>query len=206
MKVLKPIYFLLALFLSFYPLCSRGEMSAGDYYIYADSVNTGGVISGGDYGVRGTFNESPIGFTTSTSYETRGGYQPMELGMKVSASSLSLGTLSATAIKTASADAIVWSDAGTGYTLSIGGVSGTSIANVSDGIITIGSEEYGLSVSGVDRAFTNDRAIAERLILASSSEPVTNSKTTLTFKASISDTSVGGSYSQAIVLTVSGNF
>jgi len=196
-------------FLAF-PPASFGMMSSSNYTIYADSVNTGGVFSSaGAYGLEDTMGESPVGFTTSSAYEVRGGYQAMDLGilsLDLSQTNLDLGTASVSQVNAASTTATVTTDSGSGYFLSIGGVSGSSLANVTDGSITAGQEEYGLAVSGPDALFSDDRGVVSGLNLAASTTPVNGSQTILAFKASISDSTSAGSRSQNVVLTASANF
>ena len=57
-------------------------MSSTDYYIYADTVDTGGIFStGGDYTLDSSAGESsPVGFSNDGTYEMRGGYQAMDRG------------------------------------------------------------------------------------------------------------------------------
>jgi hypothetical protein len=82
---------------------------------------------------------------TSTTYTLRGGFQAMEqdqtLSLTVSTSSLSLGTLSKTAVSNATTTFSVNTNSLTGYTVSISEVSGTSPATVSDGAVTAGADE-----------------------------------------------------------------
>lgn len=197
-----------------YPFAVLGAMSSTNYYIYADSVgvNGGGLSVTGTYSLEDTLGESPVGVATSTSYEARGGYQAMERGelsLAISSASLSLGTLSASAVNTASTTLTVSSDASTGYTLSVGSVSGslaTSFHAVSDSSVTAGSEEYGASGSGGDNQLSGDVAITNGLVVASANTPRVNSATVLTFKAAMSNATVAGPYSETITFTASANF
>lgn len=192
-----------------FPSVSWGVMSSTNYTIFADSVDSGGVLStGGAYSLQDTVGESPVGSTSSSVYEVIGGYQAMDwsvLSMDIDTNAINLGTLSVSAVATSPAIVSVTADASSGYVLSVGGVSGSSFADVTDGSVTAGSEEYGVAVSGFDAAFGDDRAIAIGLNLASSSTPVVGSQTTLTFKASRASASVAGTRSQSIILTASTN-
>lgn len=202
--------FALILGLLSFPLVAFGMMSSSNYTIYADSVDAGGVYSSsGTYSIEDTVGESPVGIATSSSYEVRGGYQGMDLSsltMNLSQTNLDLGTASVSQVNSASTTATITTDAGSGYSLSVGSVSGTSLAAVTDGTVTAGQEEYGVAVSGPDALFGDDRGIAPGLNLAAASMPVTNSDTILTFKASISDSTASGSRSQDVILTASANF
>lgn len=184
-------------------------MSSTNYFIYADTVETGGGLStGGVYGLQDTAGESPVGFSSSSAYEIRAGYQFMERGslsLIISSNSLNLGTLSATAVNSGSTTATVTTDSVTGYSLSISSVSGTSVAAVTDGTVTAGSEEYGFSASGAESSVTGDVAVAASTLVASTSSPITDSATIMTFKASMSPSTVGGSYGQTVTIAASAN-
>ena len=128
------------------------------------------------------------------------------LSMSISGTALNLGTLDIGAVSSASTVATITTDSFTGYTLSIGSVSGTVLTAVSDGAVTAGSEEYGMAVSGADAAFADDRGVSAGLALASANSAVTSREATLTFKAAISNDSIAGSRSQSMVLSASANF
>ena len=203
--------FLISLLLSswFHPAVAEAAMSSTNYYIYADSIdNGGGFVTSTSFDLQGTLGETPTDATTSSSYIVRGGYQSMEsasLEMSLSASGASLGELSASQVKSNSITATITSDSANGYTLSIASISGTGITGVADGVVTAGSQEFGIAVSGNDAAFTDDKAPVAGLVLASATGSVLNRQSTLIFKASISTQTTAGSYSQTLTLTASGN-
>lgn len=207
----KASVFLSALLLGFlaFPSVSWGLMSSTNYTIFADSVDSGGVLStGGTYSLQDTAGESPAGSSTSSTYEVIGGYQAMDwsvLTIEIDTATIDLGTLSESGVATSSAVVTVTADADTGYVLSVASISGTSLGGVSDGSVSGGQEEYGVAVSGSDAAFSDDRAIVAGLSLSSSSTPVVSAQTTLTFKASRGGSSVAGGRSQSITLTASTN-
>ncbi len=185
-------------------------MSSTNYYIFADSIDTGGTLAtSASFELQDTIGETPTDSTTSSSYIVRGGYQSMEVGtlsMTISVASLGLGELSPSQVKGASTVVSITSDSTTGYALTVGGVSGASITGVADGTVTAGSEEYGFAVAGADAAFSGDKAIAPGLVIASSDSVVLNRLATLTFKASINlDSRPAASYSQSITLSASTN-
>lgn len=195
---------------------SWGAMSSTNYYIYADNISVGGVLSTSSaYSLQDTVGESFPGFTTSSSYVIKGGYQAMEqdeMSLSISNSSLSLGTLiGATSSSTASTAVTVNSGSSGGFSLVISGVTGTSLSAVGDGAVdgvvggNGGYEEYGLGVTGANAAFVGDQAVTSSLVLASSTVPVV-SNTTLTFKAIRNASTTPGIYSQNIVLVASANF
>lgn len=197
---------LLALSIPGQIICS---MSSTNYFIYADSIETGGGLSvGGAYSLEDTAGESPAGFINSTVYEIRSGYQHMERGYLsfiISNNSLNLGTLSTGAVNSASTTLTVGTDSVTGYTMSIFSISGSMIAGVLDGTVTAGSEEYGFSAVGSESQVTGDVAPAVSAIISSTSSPIFSSVTDMMFKASMSGTTVSGNYSQSLVLIASAN-
>lgn len=202
------IFFLIGFLLL--PLRTLGMMSSTNYTIYADTVDAGGVYSsGGSYTLEDTTGESPAGFTTSSVYEVRGGYQAMGRGsisITLSSTNLNLGTMNTAQVNSASTTVKVTTDSTSGYVLSVGSLGGTSLAGVTDGAVSAGNEEYGLALEGIDRLFLDDEAIIQGLGLASSSTPVIDAETILEFKAAISGASTPGARSQAITLSASANF
>lgn len=201
---------ILLFILLLFPSPSLALMSSARYKIFADSVDTGGILSaGGAYSLEDTIGESPVGFVTSSMYEVRGGYQAMDwvsIGMEISSVNLNLGTASENQVNTAATTVSVTTESETGYALSVGSAAGTSLANVTDGAVTAGHEEYGVAVSGADRTFSDDRGIVAGLNLSSSSTPVANTQTVLTFKAAMSGNTAPGARSQSITITAATNF
>jgi len=194
-----------------FPTPSFGMMSSSNYTIFADSVDSGGIFSsGGAYSLEDTMGESPAGFTTSSIYEVRGGYQAMDwatLSLDVSTTTVNININAGdTSVKSGITTSTISTDADTGYNFAITNVTGTHLADVTDGSVSgSGVEEYGLALSGVDRLYTDDEAVATGLNLSSSSSVVTNIQTILIFKACISTTSTVGARSQTIQLTASAN-
>lgn len=191
------------------PKSVNAEMSSTNYFIYADTVETGGGLStGGVYSLEQTTGESPAGFSTSSAYEIRAGYQHMERGylsLTISSNSLDLGTLSASAVNSAATTVTVGTDSGTGYSLSISSVSGSAVAAVADGTVTAGSEEYGFSASGSESQVTGDVAVSASTLVAVTTTAITGSATLMTFKASMSASSLSGTYSQTVAITATAN-
>jgi len=191
------------------PMHVRGAMSSTNYFIYADSVDTGGGLSAsGSYSLQGSVGESPTDFSTSSAYEIRAGYQYMERGylsLEIDVTSLNLGTLSVSAVNSATTTATVSTDSITGYTLSTTAVSGTSLSNVTDGTVTAGSEEYGFSGAGPDNQLSGDVGVSTGVLIASTSSPISSSQTLMTYKAAMSAGSTAGSYSQTITIAASAN-
>ena len=134
---------------------------------------------------------------------------------RMDGSSAALGTLSVTAGKTSLTGTRVNSNAQNGYTVYVN-VDGdlrvstsTFITNVTDGTVTIGSEEYGAQVygsmatgTGSDFAFsTSTRAIQTSTAIAPTEE-----RTALVYKATIATNTPAGNYSQKVYYTVTPNY
>jgi hypothetical protein len=200
---------ILALIMAAIPVNVFAAMSSTNYYIYADSVETGGGLStGGVYSLEGSLGESPSDFSTSSAYEIRAGYQYMERGylsIIVATPSLNLGTLSTSSVSSASTDVTVSTDSATGYNMSISAVSGSVITAVGDGAVSAGSEEYGFSASGSDSQIVGDVAVAASTLVAATSTPTGGGVTNMTFKASINGSTASGNYSQTVTVSASAN-
>ena len=200
---------ILALITAAIPINVFAAMSSTNYYIYADSVETGGGLStGGVYSLQDTLGESPSDFSTSSAYEIRAGYQYMERGylsIDVATPSLNLGTLSTSSVSSASTDVTIGTDSATGYSMFISAVSGSVITAVGDGSVTAGVEEYGFSASGSDSQVIGDVAVAASTLVAATSTPVGGGVTNMTFKASITGSTASGNYSQTVTVSASAN-
>lgn len=198
------------LFLS--PKAVSALMSSTNYTIFADDFHSGIVATSTNYRLENTVGESPVGSTTGTTYAILGGYQAMEqtsLSLSISNNSLNLGTLSNSAISSASSMITVGSNSGSGYTLAISSVSwsGSSLANVSGNSVDAGSEEYGFAIVGNDVSanLLGQDNVVQATTLMTSSTAVTNSTSTITFKASIDSSTSAGSRSQTVSLSLSNN-
>lgn len=201
--------FLMSVVAAAHPFYAWAAMTSTNYSIYADSIGFGGSLSTStSYTLQDTVGASPAGLVTSTSYEVRGGYQGAEQGditLTLSSNDLNLGVLEPGAVNNASTVATISSDSTSGYTFSISAVSGTMPGDVSDGTVSAGSEEYGLSVSGTHSVVNGDVSITPRT-LGSANTPVVSDRLTLTFKASRSTQSTPGDYSQTVTVAASANF
>ncbi len=196
----------------FFPMVVLAAMSSTNYTIYADSIGLGGglVSTSSAYTLNDTIaNSLDAVNATSSSYIMRGGYQSLDrssLSVQISTSSLNLGTLDRVSVKTAETTVTVTSNAASGYTLSVNGLSGTMPDPVQGGTVRAGNNAYGVAVSGASAAFVGDQGVTDNMVLAQSSGEVSNDATTLTFKAAMSGSSVPGSYSQSISLLITANF
>ena len=90
------------------------------------------------------------------------------------------------------------------------GASNT-IDAVSDSAVTAGSEEYGIAVSGasltIDATYNSgDNPIVQAADdIATSASEVDGATMDITYKASIAGTTVAGSYTQVVTVTIASN-
>lgn len=126
----------------------------------------------------------------------------------ISTSTCALGTLSTTATSSCSYTATTTSNAEDGYVTTILAndnlKDGTKdIDNVSDGAVTPTSEEYGIGLTGTDRAFADNQAVASstaQTIASDTTGPITSQWIIVTHIAAISATTPAGSYTQTVTL------
>lgn len=197
------------------------SMSSENYQLLGDVISVGGdLTTSTNYQVFNTLGEaSGIHPTTSTSvnYIVSAGFQAMAtttyLTATLSTNAVSLGTLSKSAVASASQTLTVSTNAPTGYTATIleGGnliSGGNDINDVADGAITAGSEEYGIRTSGAAGQMNNaDTAItAAAQTIAASSTAAVAEQTTITYKVSVSNTTAYGTYSQTTTITTTVNY
>ncbi len=194
------------------PSVVLAAMSSTNYYIYADSIDFGGGVgTSTSYNLQDSLGGYSVGISTSTSYQVRAGYQAAEIGrlsLTLDGSNIDFGTLSSAGVVASSnIVAVVDTNSVTGYTLSVSGVSGSSLTAVTDGIVDGAGNmsEYGLAVSGSHIAYSNDTAIINGLVMSSVSVPASFDTTTLTFKAVRSSGAAAASLSQNITLTAAAN-
>jgi hypothetical protein len=184
------------------------DISAGDMYFVIEhqgfaqkiafgevSTVAGNVVSFDRFsGDQGTMQSSPTG---GNNYLYR-----------VVSSNLTLGVLSTTTETTLSTGIMIQSEARGGYSLYLQGTgllqdtSGNTIATVSDGEVTLGSEEYGVSMTG-DHAVGGGTDLGvtttPRLIMtAISPTDVGGDRSVATAKVAISGSTPPGNYSQTI--------
>ena len=193
-------------------------MTSTNYRLYGDSIGSaGGRGSSTNYLLEGTSGEGTIaGEGQSTNYTLMAGFQSLveypTFTFSVSESSLSLGSLSTGSVSTGSYTVTTSTNAPFGYTTYIYEDAdlmsgGNDIDDVSDSSVTAGSEEYGVAVSGTDAAFATDEPITTTaLAIASRTNWVNGSATTVTHKASMASNTTSGSYSHTITLMSVGNF
>ncbi len=210
----------LALFVTtFWSVPINAAMTGGDFEIYADGFDYIGsqVSQGENFTLFDTGGETFATSTSAGSFIINGGFEHLEKGiisLTLSASTLSLGQASLSTVNTGSISTSVSTDSHTGYNLSLsenGPLCAPSVSNcnysfgdVSDGQVTAGSSEYGIRTSGSHGQQNNsDIAITSSgPVIASFGGPTQSAQTDVTFKAAISTSDIGGSYSHLVSFTV----
>lgn len=133
---------------------------------------------------------------------------------RLDGSSAILGTLTDTTAKTSITATNVTSNAANGYTVFVSDdgnlrTPGAFIHNVSDGAVTIGSEEYGWQVFGdtaVNTGLDNPFSTSTTPIQQSSSVTSDAERVPLIYKISISPTTSAGDYTHMVYFTVTANY
>ncbi len=132
----------------------------------------------------------------------------------ISSSTCALGTLSTTATSSCSYTATSTSNSVDGYVTTILANDnlkyGTyDIDNVADGAVTATFEEYGIGLTGTDRAFADNQAISSstaQTIASDATGPIASQGIIITHIAAISATTVAGSYTQTVTLISTGTY
>lgn len=218
------LYFCLcvAISLVIFPLnAGSALMSSENYQLQVDTVDVGGdLVNSTNYQISGSFGEAPGVHdtqSTSTNYIVEAGFQAAASGVALSATlsanSVSLSSLSISAVNSASQTLTITTNSPTGYTTTIsedGNLRSGSedINDVTDGAVTTGSEEYGFGTSGAAGQFNStDTAITgASKTVATTSTIAINEQTAINYKAAISGTTAAGSYSHTITFTTTANY
>ena len=158
-----------------------------------------------------------VAIMTNTNDTTVTASVPLFVNMAIDDVSIELGTLSTASVSEATQTYTVNSNNQTGVTLQIAtdgeleDASLNDIDQVAGGTVDAGSEEYGIAVSvtglTVDATYlTGDNPIVEAADdIASSAGSVSAATMDVTYKASIAGTTVAGSYSQVVTVTIATN-
>lgn len=210
------------IFFIFFPLNTWADvMSSDNYKIFSDVLSVGGAYSTStNYGVFDTLSEVAVNPTSSSSsnFEIQSGFWGMSsssiLSVSLSTNSISLGTLKASEVSTYAQSLTITTNAFSGYTTTVqtdGALrtsGGLTIPAVSDGSVTAGSEEYGIRTSGTNAQMnSSDTGLSTSAqTLATVSNAIIADSVTITYKASRSNSSLSGDYSQAITFTTTVNF
>lgn len=189
-------------------------MSSTHYTILNDQVGMGaGISEGGNYSLRDSSGALiSAGVVDGNTYEIRSGFYFGDngtLSVTVNPSAIDLGTLSTSTVETTETTITVSTDSETGYTLAIGSVSAGGLADVSDGQVTAGSEEFGFVGTGSDCLLSSSTptAIVASLPIASHGSATNSSEINLVFQAAISSSTLPtASGEKNISFTASANF
>ena len=197
------------------PLALHATMSGGDFEIYADSVGFLGPseVSGGSFVLYGSGEPIQAGTSTGGVYTLRGGYRAAEKGIlrvDVSDTSLDYGILTPGGVATSSISIAVWTDAATGYTLSVREnqdpitAALDTINDVNTGDAVDGTTEaYGIAATGADVIVTGDISLSTTpQNIATAAGDVTNRITEIIYKVSIDANTPDGIYRHVVFPTI----
>lgn len=202
--------------------------SSTNYNLEAEFGNFGGAKSSTNYNLTDTGGGFAVGFGSSTNYGTGGGFQYViaevrEIVFTISSNTVNLGALNSASVTTGSHTIEIDTNAAGGYQVTVledgnlrtGG--GEDINDVVGGTVDAGSEEYGLATSKSGQDITQDTSCGPdpdnasaitgtAQSVASSTLPIDNDVTTLCYAASISGTTIPGSYSHILTYIATGTF
>ncbi|MBU0646166.1 hypothetical protein KJ611_01655 [Patescibacteria group bacterium] len=208
------------LFLLALPAQLLAESSSESYILWGSAVTAGGARATSanyiNYISVGDLSSDPM---DSANYHGVIGlealYEEPVMTFSIATTDLSLipNILSLVSVSTASTSVTVSTNADFGYVVTVTETTafnngqGRVLADVTDGEVTAGSEEFGLAVAGDDAAFGDDRGLsAVPLTIASRGIWGADRTTNLTFKAAISSASASGHYSGTYTLIATSNF
>lgn len=212
---------IVAIFLVIFPLAITSAMESANYKIDKDALNIGGTEDGqsANYILDDTLGETGTGSGSSASYVISAGYRAMleqtvpTFSFSLDSSSCALSILSFLSVSSCNYTVTTSTNSLDGYATTIvedGNLRDGAkiISAVADGAVTIGSEEYGIGLIGADKAFATDQAITGvPLTIASAlTGPISAHAVTVTHKASISSSTLAGSYSHTVTLISTGTF
>jgi len=193
-------------------------MSSPNYRINQSFVGSGGTReSSASYRLIETIGDVGTGNSQSGSYRLRAGYlsgtQDSTLIFSVSTSSLSLGTITPSAISSNAHTMTVTTDLTRGYVITAQAdgpfrSGANNIPFVADGLVTAGSAEYGASFSGgLGSHPAGDISLASLTTVTSYNDNVSSGDTTTaTYKASASPATQAGSYASTTTYVATATF
>lgn len=144
---------------------------------------------------------------------------PLFVNFAIDTTTINLGTLSTASVNEADQTYTVNSNNTSGVTLQItrdaafNDGSGNDINDVADGTVTASSEEYGITFDGTGGGIAlqapfdsgDDAVPAVATTFANTSSTVSNGTFDINYRASISGSTVAGSYDQVVTVTISTN-
>jgi len=192
-------------------------MSSSNYRIFGDSFSGGGGEgTSASYLLHGTVGEDLAGESSSASYVLIDGLQSLSehptFTFSMSTSAVGIGALTESVVKTGAVTVTTSTNAPFGYTTTVfedGNLrSGANdVDDVADGTVSIGVEEYGIALTGTDRAFATDQPITGTpLTIASRTNWKNGASTVVTFKAAIDGVTEDGTYGHTVYYVSTGNF
>ncbi len=202
-------------------LVNAETRSSASFIISSDDISVGGDRStSASYAVQDDLGGNAAGENVnSLSYRACAGYpctlsiEPPTITFSVAPNAVNFGTLTSAVVATGDVTITTSTNSATGYATTVAtdgafrSVAGDQVHGVSDGAVTAGHDEYGIGLTGADRAFADDRSISTALrVVASNAGPVTSAATTVTFKAAISPTVPAGAYSQIATFVSTAEF
>jgi len=190
------------------PFSVLAIMSSNNYYIEEDSVNMGGRDDqySANYQLRETIAGTATGIFTSSNYMLGAGYQqmieePQMLSFNISNEFVDLETIGPGFISSDYVVLSITTNSEKGYVIALAENHNLKsdvieIADVTDGEVSPGHEEYGIRTSGSDGQMNDtDTAITEAFqTIASANNWVNNSQTMVTYKASVDPLTPAGQY------------
>lgn len=198
-------------------------MSSDSFRVWTDTITSGGNRStSASFITQDTISESATGENlTSATFLAQAGlpaiFEEPVLTMAISSATLSLtpSTFDVGSVSTGSYTVTVSTNAPFGYTLTVtedAGLqntqqAGTFIGDVADGVVTAGSSEYGVAVTGTDAAFADDRALSTTpLTIASRTSLTSGIVSTITHKVAISSGVSAGTYTHTVTYVAIANY
>lgn len=213
----KKLFLTAVLFFIFLPGTITSQTLTSENYTIESSVLSGGGVSStsANYILTETLSEPFATSTQSSNYQALGGFwyaSQGRLSASVSSATINLGDFSRNSVSTASQTFTVTSTVVTGYSIQMtedGNLrsGGNDVDDVSDGAVSAGSEEYGISTSGTDGQYNaTDTAITDAYkTISTRSSTADGVQTTVTYKASVSAGTEEGTYSHSVTFYVTAN-
>jgi len=202
------------------PITVWAESSSTSYKLWGNTLSSGGAYSTStNYRSQAAIGDFSSGPLSSANYRMDVGFEAIteepRLSMSLSGTSIALSPapLTTAAVSTGAQSITVSTNADFGYTLTVTETAVFSnqyavpLADVADGTVSAGSEEFGIGLTGSDRAFTDDRSVsATPRTIATRTDWTTGVVTTVTFKGAVSSTTPAGQYSGTVAFIATGNF
>ena len=202
------------------PMTIWAESSSTNYILWGDVRDGGGGFgTSASYRLHSSVSDLSNEQLSSGNYILHSGFQELyeepriTMSISDSAVTLSPAVITSSSVSTASVTISISTNADFGYNLTVKEVAAfqnaysTSLNPVTDGVVTAGSEEFGVAVSGDDAAFGDDQAISDTpLVIASRTIWTTGVTTTATFKAAITSGTQAGAYNGTVGFIATGNY